>query len=344
MKKILWLATNENPNFGGIELHSVTFVKAIKQRGFNVSLCLSKDNYVDKNTRDIEKCYVTTRYSFDLKAFKKIYEFTKKINPDVIIANNAKEYEIALVVSKLLRKKVIAFRHMENLKNPLVARLILSNMDIVYTVSEKLRQELLSKGVKEDKLRVLYNLVEEGNPKKQSKDKIKVLFVGKVIEAKGIWEFLHLAKELKPYQEFEFYVVGDGQELSKAKAFSEENSLNVNFVGFQKDVYPYYQIADVVLILSKYDEAMTRVAIEALANGCAVVGSIVGGIKEAIEEGKNGFLVNPTDIKAIKDAVLSFIDKNKLLEAQKYSYEIYKRKFSKEAILSKFEEDISNLI
>lgn len=192
MKKILWLATNENPNFGGIELHSVTFVKAIKQRGFNVSLCLSKDNYVDKNTRDIEKCYVTTRYSFDLKAFKKIYEFTKKINPDVIIANNAKEYEIALIVSKLLRKKVIAFRHMENLKNPLVARLILSNMDIVYTVSEKLRQELLSKGVKEDKLRVLYNLVEEGNPKKQSTDKIKVLFVGKVIEAKGIWEFLHL--------------------------------------------------------------------------------------------------------------------------------------------------------
>lgn len=344
MKKILWLATNENPSFGGIELHSVTFVKAIKQKGFNVSLCLSKGNYVDKNTHEIEKYYATTRYSFDLKAFRKIYEFAKKINPDVIVANNAKEYEIALVVSRFLRKKVIAFRHMENLKNPLVARLILSNMDIVYAVSEKLKQELLSKGVKEDKLKVLYNIVEEGNPGKQITDKIKVLFVGKVIEAKGIWEFLHLAKELKPYKEFEFYVVGDGQELSKAKAFSEENGLNVNFVGFQKDVYHYYQVADVVLILSKYDEAMTRVVIEALANGCAVVGSIVGGIKEAIEEGKNGFLVNPTDIKAVKDAVLFFRNKNKLLEAQKYSYEIYKRKFSKEAILNKFEEDILNLI
>jgi len=45
----------------------------------------------------------------DLKAFKKIYEFTKKINPDVIIANNAKEYEIALVVSKSFKKKGYSF-------------------------------------------------------------------------------------------------------------------------------------------------------------------------------------------------------------------------------------------
>jgi len=344
MKRLLWLATNYNPNFGGIELHSVSFVKALKQRNFEVILCLSKDNYVDKHTDGFEKCFTTTHYSFDLKAFRDIYKYTKNYNPDVLIANNAKEYEIALLTAKLLGKKVIAFRHMENLKNPLVARLILSNMDIVYTVSQKLKTELISKGVKEDKLKVLYNLVDEGNPTKQASDKIRLLFVGKVIEPKGIWEFLNLAKELTAYKEFEFYVVGDGADLSKAKEFVQKYRLNVSFFGFQKEVYPYYQKADVVYILSKYDEAMTRVSIEALANACAIVGSTVGGIREAVEDGKNGFLVNPEDINMLKEKTLYFIDRNILSKTQEYSYNLYKKRFSKDVLLDNFEKDIINLV
>ena len=342
MRKILWLATHQNPNFGGIELHSISFVKALKERGFDITLCLSKGNFVDKNTEGFEKCFTTTRYSFDIKAFKDI--FLKAKNHDIIISNNAKEYEISLLVSKLLNKKAIAFRHMENLKNPLVAKFILSNMDIVYAVSEKLKTELVSKGVNPSRVKVLYNLIEEGKKEKPQKDYITLLFVGKVIEPKGIWEFLKLAIELKPYKEFKFMVVGDGDALASAKVFAEENALDIEFFGFQKDTYPYYQKADIVLVLSKYDEAISRVAIEALANACALIGSFVGGIKEAIEDGKNGFLVNPEDINALKEKVLYFRDKKRLLRAQEHSFNLYKRKFSKEAILKSFEEDIANLI
>ena len=344
MKKILWLATNKNPNFGGIELHSITFAKALKERGFDITLCLSKENFVDKHTEGFKKCYTTTNYSFDIKAFNDIYSFLKAQNQDIVVANNAKEYEIALLVSKLLRKKVIAFRHMENLKNPFVAKFILSKMDIVYAVSQKLKDELISKGVKKDKVKVLYNLVDEGKVEKPLKNTIKLLFVGKVTESKGIWEFLYLAKELKPYKEFEFTVVGDGDALIGAKAFAKENNLRISFAGFQNNTYPYYQDADIVLVLSKYDEAISRVAIEALANGCALIGSYVGGIKEAIEEGKNGFLVNPTDIEALRKNVLYFKNKDTLSKAQEYSYYIYKSKFSKEAILKRFEDDTANLI
>jgi len=342
MKKFLWLATHKNPNFGGIELHSISFVKALKERGFDITLCLSKGNFIDKNTEGFNKCYTTTNYSFDIKALKDI--FLKAKNHDIIIANNAKEYEIALIVSKLLGKKVIAFRHMEHLKNPFVAKFILSNMDIVYAVSEKLKDELISKGVNPSKVKVLYNIVEEGAKEKLKKDNITLLFVGKVIEAKGIWEFLKLAKALKDNKEFEFIVVGDGDALIRAKEFSKENGLNIDFVGFQENTYYYYQKADIVLVLSKYDEAISRVAIEALANACALIGSLVGGIREAIESGKNGFLINPTDIKALKEAILYFKNKNNLLKAQEHSYKLYKEKFSKEAILKRFEEDIANLL
>ncbi len=339
MKKILWLATNQNPNFGGLELHSINFVKALAQRGFDIALCVSKDSYVDKNT-DVEKYYTTTRYSFDLKALKDLYSYAKDFNPDIIVCNNAKEYEISLIVSRLLRKKVIAFRHMENLKNPLVSKFILSNMDLVYVVSHKLSEDLMLKGVKRQKLKVLYNLIREGNPKKEIKDEIVCLFVGKITPSKGIWEFMHLAKYLKDQKEFKFVVVGDGDSLDEVKSFSKKHGLNVDFVGFQKDVYPFYQKADVVYVLSKYDEAISRVAIEGLANGCAVVGSKIGGIKETIEEGLNGFLVNPEDIDALKDITLIFKDKIFLSKAQRRSFEIYQERFLEKAMIDAFEKDI----
>lgn len=343
--KLLWLATHVNPNFGGLELHSISFVKALKDR-FDIGLVLSKDNYIDKNIEGFKKYYTTTKYSFDLKALKDVYNYTRDFNPDVIICNNAKEYEITLTVSKLLRKKSIAFRHMEHLKNKLVAKYILSNMDIVYVVSEKLRDELISKGVNPDKTKVLYNPIPVGNPKKISSDKIRLLFVGKIISSKGIWEFVYVAKELlKSSKNFSFDVVGDGEELIKIKDYVKKEGIDgfFNFHGFQKDTYKFYQNADMVLVLTKTDEAISRVGIEALANGCVVIGSRVGGIKETIKEYENGIVVEPTDIPSIKDAVMYFSNKDILLKAQKLSYELYKEKFSQERILKTFEEDMKQL-
>ncbi len=345
--KLLWLATHVNPNFGGLELHSITFLKALKDK-FDISLVLSEGNYIDKNIEEgFKKYYTITRYSFDLKALKDIYIYAKNFNPDVIICNNAKEYEITLIVSKLLRKKSIAFRHMEHLKNKLVAKYILSNMDIVYTVSGKLREELISKGVNPKKVKVLYNLIPIGNPQKISSDKLRLLFVGKIIPSKGIWEFVYIANELlKSSKAFSFDVVGDGEELPKIKEYVKAKNLEefFNFHGFQKDTYPFYQNADIVLVLTKTDEAISRVAIEALANACVVIGSNVGGIKETIEDYKNGIVVNPTDISFIKNAVLYFNDKDILVKAQKRSYEIYREKFLQEHIINSFEEDIKQLL
>lgn len=340
--KILWLCTNQNPNFGGLELHSISFVNALKNR-FDIALCISKNNFVDKNTNGFKKYYTTTRYSFDLKALRDLYKYAKDFNPDIIVCNNAKEYEISLIISKILKKKIVAFRHMENLKNPLVAKFILSNMNIIYTVSQQLKDEIVLKGVNPSKVKVLYNPIKQGKPEKTYEERIRILFVGKIIKAKGIWEFIYMAKELlKKDKHFHFTVVGDGEDLPMIKDFVKNHKLEefFAFTGFQKDTYYYYQNADIVCVLSKHDEAISRVAIEALANACVVIGSNVGGIKETIDNRVNGMLVNVEDIEALKNAVLFFKDKEFLKKAQKHSYNLYKEKFSEEIILKAFEKDM----
>ena len=65
----------------------------------------------------------------------------------------------------------------------------------------------------------------------------------------------------------------------------------------------YYSMADVFAFPSLY-EAMGKVVVEAMACETPVVASRVGGIVEIVENGRNGFLVEPKDVKGLGEAIL----------------------------------------
>jgi glycosyltransferase involved in cell wall biosynthesis len=74
--------------------------------------------------------------------------------------------------------------------------------------------------------------------------------------------------------------------------------LDVRFVGRQEDALAWYQAADAFVQPSHWD-GMPNALLEAMSCGLPAIGSAVGGIAEAIDDGRTGLLVPPGDVTAL---------------------------------------------
>jgi glycosyltransferase involved in cell wall biosynthesis len=73
--------------------------------------------------------------------------------------------------------------------------------------------------------------------------------------------------------------------------------------GFVDDLNQFYAALDLFIMPSR-SEAWGLTALRALAYGLPVIASNVGGLPEAIEHGKSGWLVPPESPAALADAIL----------------------------------------
>jgi glycosyltransferase involved in cell wall biosynthesis len=99
-------------------------------------------------------------------------------------------------------------------------------------------------------------------------------------------------------------VVGRGPLRAELESHVRAAGLqgSVSFLGFRNDVPLLLAAADAVVIGSRY-EGMPNVVMEALACELPIVGTDVGAMPELIKEGVNGYLVPPSDPKALASAM-----------------------------------------
>jgi glycosyltransferase involved in cell wall biosynthesis len=99
-------------------------------------------------------------------------------------------------------------------------------------------------------------------------------------------------------------LVGDGPDREGIERRAHELGVarHVLFVGYQRDVAPYYAFLDAFLLPSA-NEGTPVVAIESLAAGRPVVATSVGGVPDVVDHGRDGFLVQVGDVRAMVDAL-----------------------------------------
>ena len=99
-------------------------------------------------------------------------------------------------------------------------------------------------------------------------------------------------------------LVGDGPDRAELERLTDELGLAdaVRFTGFRADVGSIYRASDVVTLASA-NEGTPVSLIEALAAGCAVVTTDVGGASDVVDEGRAGVLVPFGDRRAFADAL-----------------------------------------
>lgn len=158
-----------------------------------------------------------------------------------------------------------------------------------------------------------------------------LLFVGRLAKRKGVKEFIEksFVEIVTQIPNVCFVVVGDNPSeslterddmVARIKSAVEAMGLlnHVQLLGRLDDdeVIKLYQAADVIVLpaLATADdvEGFGVVLLEAAAAGKPVVATRVGGISEAIEDGKSGILVEPGDYGQLTNAILSLLKDDRL--------------------------------
>ncbi len=112
------------------------------------------------------------------------------------------------------------------------------------------------------------------------------------------------ARLLERGVEAKLCLVGDGPDRELVERLVHELGIarDVLFVGYQRDVAPYYGLFD-ALLLPSGNEGTPVVAIESLAAGTPVVATNVGGVPDVVEHGTDGFLTAVGDVDALAAAL-----------------------------------------
>ena len=107
----------------------------------------------------------------------------------------------------------------------------------------------------------------------------------------------------------QFLLVGDGDLRSAIEGEIERCGLSgaVRLAGWRRDIPEVMRCLDVLALTSRW-EGLPRVYLEALASGVPVVGTKVDGATEAIQEGVNGYLAEPGDVRGLADRVLALLN------------------------------------
>lgn len=107
-------------------------------------------------------------------------------------------------------------------------------------------------------------------------EKFRICTVGRLTPVKGIDRLLDVKEKLESLGiDFELIVAGDGVEMERLKRQASELH-DVQFLGYQRDPFPYIKSADLFLIPS-YVEGLSTVMLEALALNVPVMSTRVSG-------------------------------------------------------------------
>jgi len=148
--------------------------------------------------------------------------------------------------------------------------------------------------------------------------KVIILTVGRLHPRKGQLHILEALDGLPDDlgRKVEYWIIGRGSKGNyegRLRAMAERSRIPVTFLGMieNEDLETFYQRADIFALTSinheKSVEGFGQVYLEASAVGLPVVAHDVGGVSEAVCDGKTGILVKPNDRSGLTDAFARLI-------------------------------------
>jgi glycosyltransferase involved in cell wall biosynthesis len=188
---------------------------------------------------------------------------------------------------------------------------VLRHASHVICLSGHARNELISSGVvDEDSCSIVYNGLDDRPHARRrwaaDTGVVKILFLGKLLEAKGIYVLLEALTRLDIKRNpFELIVAGNG-DVDRFKAHVSSLNLDncVQFIGWvqgeEKD--GLLDRADVFVLPSR-SEGFSVAIVEAMAASMSIISTNIPGVVDALEPEVSGLLVAPDDPEALSAAL-----------------------------------------
>lgn len=142
---------------------------------------------------------------------------------------------------------------------------------------------------------------------------LRLLFVGRLVERKGVEVLVRALPRLLEERDVRLTVVGEGEREASLRAAARDVGVadRVEFTGFlsREELSRRYASCDIFVLPAVVDrkgdtEGLGVVLLEALRHERPVVASRAGGIPDIVEDGRTGWLVPPGDPAALARRIL----------------------------------------
>ena len=147
-------------------------------------------------------------------------------------------------------------------------------------------------------------------------DRIRFIFIGRLLADKGLNELLQAASELDR-SKCSITILGPFDNnpgaISKTLVQSAIDDGVVHYYGETTDVRPFLKNAD-VFVLPSYREGLSRSILEAMSSGLGVITTDVPGCRELVTDGFNGIVVPVKNTQALKVAMQRMLDNHQLIK------------------------------
>lgn len=211
----------------------------------------------------------------------------------------------------------------DNLVLRKILQIIFKNTDFITPNNESHVEIIKQLGISETKIKAIPNGIDLESFKPRNKREIRgklnlpqdkkiVLFVGWLIERKGVGYLLEAASRIKN-RDVLFLIIGNGILEDSLRMQAKSLGLeNIKFLGAKdsKDI-PYWMSAADIFVLPSLSEGRPNVVAEAASSGLPVIATNVNGTPELIDE-RMGFLIPPKDSNAIYEKLKILLEDEKL--------------------------------
>ncbi len=164
-----------------------------------------------------------------------------------------------------------------------------------------------------------------------------ILFLGALIERKGIFDLL---ESMATLPNVTLHVGGTGNNQRFEKMVNDlklhRQIVYHGWVNAERKAELFAQCQ--LLILPSYNEGLPVVILEAMASSLPVISTPVGGIPEVIIPGETGYLVEPGDKDAIVKIIKSALANPKLTDIAQNARALYFRSYDASAVLPALRE------
>lgn len=317
--EVLILTPFFSPNIGGVETHLDDLVNLLKDQPFHTYVLTYQPLMLQTKAPTIEQKgnVEIHRVEWIRKLFYKLEPYplldflylTPRLliatlfflinhpRVKVIHAQGINAACIAIILKSLFKTKVVISTHAvyefqgESLFAK-ITRFIFNRADTILSLLNHSKKELVKLGVNESKIspytywvdQQLFTIKDKTEMKKDlnwDTQLSHVLFVGRLIEKKGVRELIQAAQTFRANTLI--HIIGTG-DLDNEVNSAAKNCKNIVFHGKvdNSELPRYMQAADALIVPSTHEEGAGRVIMEALSCGTPVIGANRGGIPEIL--------------------------------------------------------------
>jgi glycosyltransferase involved in cell wall biosynthesis len=317
---------------GGSERKIARMTNRLKEEGVQVTLtCLNGPYTVESSVRrDVPLHKLERRGKFSLSAVMRLRRLLLTERPTTVIAVNLYQALYVACATALMshRPRTVALVNTSTFRGrrlwKRLYQFVLSRFDLTVHGSQAQRRFWVDEDRRaHDNSSVIYNGVDSTHfepvaafeEAKRLRARLgvspKTLLmgtVGKMRPEKNQEVLLTTLRRLRVARvDAHLVIAGDGplRDFLERRAVELEVADRVSFVGEVDDVRPVLTALDVFVLPSTAVESFSNAALEAMSIGRPVILSDIGGAREMIDDGVEGYVVSPTELPARLPALVA---------------------------------------